>query len=69
MKNEMFLDLVVSCGMLMFLVLFCMVLCLMTSCTLSFSNISTHGTSSEVEDEDMKASPSTEINVPTSLIP
>ncbi len=33
-----------------------------TSCTLSFSNVSTHGSASDVIDEDQTASPSTELD-------
>lgn len=39
------------------IIMFIFLLIITGSCTLSFQNISTHGTASDVVDEDQKASP------------
>jgi ABC-type sugar transport system permease subunit len=42
------------------IILWVLILCLSSGCTLSFTNISTHGQSSDVVDEDM--SPNNTVN-------
>jgi len=44
---------------------------LLTSCTISFQNIATHGTASDVVDEDQEASPtvSPNIDIPLTKLP
>lgn len=43
----------------------------LTACTLSFSNVDTHGTATDLIDEEQEASPtvSPKVNIPSSLIP
>lgn len=51
-----------------FLLLFLMgLIFLMTSCTLSFQNISTHGVATDLVDEEQTASPKTDANIPISI--
>lgn len=44
---------------------------LLSSCTLSFSNIDTHGTASDLVDENLSTDPTVDpnINVPMSIVP
>lgn len=47
------------------------VLMLAVGCTISFQNIDTHGTATDLVDEDLATSPtiSPDISVPVSLVP
>jgi len=45
------------------------ILFLFSCCTLSFQNISTHGTATDLVDEHQTASPKTDANIPISLTP
>jgi hypothetical protein len=53
------------------LILLTLPLLLLSSCTLSFSNIDTHGTASDLVDEQLTADPdvSPTITVPVSAVP
>lgn len=53
------------CFLLATLVMFC----LFYSCTLSFQNISTHGTATDLVDEEQAASPSTNATIPINISP
>lgn len=49
----------------------CWMPCLMLGCTISFQNIDTHGTASDLVDENQAASPtvSPDITIPVSAVP
>lgn len=42
-------------------------LCFLTGCTLSFQNISTHGTAQDLVDEDLTTSPKTDATIPVNI--
>lgn len=69
MNKNVYRDLLFAIFAVILMIVATIFLCFLTSCTLSMSNISTHGTATDVVDEDMKASPSTTLSIPASLIP
>lgn len=46
-----------------------MIMFTLTGCTLSFQNINTIGTASDLVDETQEASPPVTVNAPVSLVP
>lgn len=46
-----------------YVALFCLALAL-SSCTLSFQNVDTHGTATDLIDENLETSPQTDLSIP-----
>lgn len=58
---------VFSISILFFLFMITFIFCMIQSCTLSFQNISTHGTATDLVDENQTASPKTSANIPINI--
>jgi ABC-type phosphate transport system permease subunit len=52
---------------ILFLVVLITAFFLLSACTLSFQNISTHGTATDLVDEDQTTSPSTNATIPVNV--
>lgn len=70
-KKDKFVVTLVGLGIsFFFLIIICLfITCIFYGCTLSFQNISTHGTATDLVDEHQTASPKTDANIPISLTP
>lgn len=55
------------CSGFFLLLFFTGLIFLISSCTLSFQNISTHGVASDLVDEDLTTSPKTDATIPISI--
>lgn len=65
MKDFLNIISIIIMGMLLIILVYTM-----CSCTISFQNISTHGTATDVVDEDLNTSPDikTELTIPAKVI-
>lgn len=66
-ESKMIKLVVFSISTLVFLIVLLVGFLVFTGCTLSFQNISTHGTATDLVDEEQTASPKTDATIPISL--